>query len=113
MALRRAGLHEDISHTVELLVTEVVTNALRHGGAHGHRIVLLATLQDDFARVEVADPGPGFDAGTARRGLGLRLLDALASTWSAARTGRGNLVTFEVDRRPAAAGRPSATGRAE
>ena len=69
-----------------LLATEIVSNAVRHAGLRtDQRIVFFARLNDDFARVEVADPGMGFDpdrveterlwpeaAGQARRPLGRR-----------------------------------------
>src|SRR6266508_1117321 len=61
-ALHAHGLHEDIQHTVTLLATEVVGNAVRHAALRSdQRIVFFARLHDDFARVEVADPGIGFD----------------------------------------------------
>ena len=85
-ALHAHGLNEDIEHTVTLLATEIVGNAVRHAVLRtDQRIVFFARLNDDFARVEVADPGVGFDpehvrdrrlrpeaAGQARRPLGRR-----------------------------------------
>jgi two-component sensor histidine kinase len=99
-ALARAGLAEDVAHTVDLLVTELVANALRHGVTDpGQRIVLFGRVADDFARVEVADPGRGFDTRTTQKGLGLRMVDTLASRWGAQRTDKGFRVWVEVDRR--------------
>jgi hypothetical protein len=65
------------------------------------RIVLLAHMEDDFARVEVYDGGTGFDPGVREHspGFGLRLIDKLASRWGA-ESGGGGHVWFEVDRRP-------------
>jgi anti-sigma regulatory factor (Ser/Thr protein kinase) len=98
-ALVDGGLAEDIAHTVSLLTTEVVANAVRHGGlAADDRILLCARLEPDFARVEVADAGSGFDPGDVQSGFGLRLLDKLASDWGVD-DGRGCRVWFEVDRR--------------
>jgi len=99
-ALENQGIPEDITHTVMLLSTELVANALRHAGLQpDQRIVFFARTEGDFARVEVADPGPGFDPGAIDHdGFGLRLLDKLAARWGVERD-RGCKVWFEVDRR--------------
>jgi serine/threonine-protein kinase RsbW len=100
-ALASSGLHEDVEHTVTLLATEIVGNAVRHAdlGAD-QRIVFFARLGEDYARVEVADQGGGFDPDTAQtEGFGLRLLGKLASRWGVDCTDRGCKVWFEVDRR--------------
>jgi anti-sigma regulatory factor (Ser/Thr protein kinase) len=102
-ALREQGLSEDLDHTVSLLTSEIVGNAVRHGGSleAGDRIVFHARLSDDHVRVEVADQGPCFDPEIRHdtEGFGLRLLDKLASRWGVERTPRGCMVWFEVDRR--------------
>ena len=105
-ALHAHGLHEDIEHTVTLLATEVVGNAVRHAGLRGdQRIVFFARLNEDFARVEVADPGIGFDPQHVRSdGYGLRLLSTLAARWGVD-SSKGCRVWFEVDRRPGRFGR--------
>jgi anti-sigma regulatory factor (Ser/Thr protein kinase) len=101
-ALAAAGLHEDVAHAVNLLTTEVIANALRHSGVtREQRLVLAARVGEDFARVEIGDPGPGFDPEEVEKGLGLRLLHALAARWGMERRERGCRVWFEVDRRPA------------
>jgi two-component sensor histidine kinase len=100
-ALVRAGLDEDLEHSVTLLATELVTNSVRHAGlGERDRIVLLATLAPDFARVEVHDGGRGFDPEVRHdaQGFGLRLIDSLATRWGVERRG-GCSVWFEVDRR--------------
>ena len=99
-ALHAHGLNEDIEHTVTLLATEIVSNAVRHAGLRtDQRIVFFARLNDDFARVEVADPGIGFDPDTVEtEGFGLRLLAKLAARWGV-ESSRGCKVWFEVDRR--------------
>ncbi|MEA2287209.1 MAG: hypothetical protein QOJ21_3252 [Solirubrobacteraceae bacterium] len=101
-ALSTHGLHEDVEHTVTLLATEVVGNAVRHAGLRtDQRIVFFARLSEDFAHVEVADQGGGFDPETVEsEGYGLRLLSKLASRWDVDCTDRGCKVWFEVDRRP-------------
>jgi anti-sigma regulatory factor (Ser/Thr protein kinase) len=100
--LVREGLDADLDHTVCLLVSEVVTNAIRHAGmAEDDRIVLAARLTDDFARIEVRDGGPGFDPDIRHGapGYGLRMLDMVASRWGVDRGDAGTRVWFEVDRR--------------
>ncbi|HEX2084197.1 MAG TPA: ATP-binding protein [Solirubrobacteraceae bacterium] len=101
-ALVREGLDEDLTHTVTLLTSEVVTNCVRHARLTPRdRIVLAARLGRDFVRVEVRDPGKGFDPdlrhGTP--GYGLRMLDMLADRWGVDRAETGCRVWFEVDRR--------------
>jgi anti-sigma regulatory factor (Ser/Thr protein kinase) len=105
-ALHAHGLHEDIEHTVTLLATEVVGNAVRHGGLRAdQRIVFFARLNEDFARVEVADPGMGFDPKQVHsEGYGLKLLGTLAARWGVD-CSKGCRVWFEVDRRPGRFGR--------
>jgi anti-sigma regulatory factor (Ser/Thr protein kinase) len=99
-ALQERGLNADLDHTVSLLTSELVSNAIRHSGSE-QRIVFHALLADDHVRVEVADHGPGFDPEIRHdtAGYGLRLVDKLASRWGVERTARGCRVWFEVDRR--------------
>jgi anti-sigma regulatory factor (Ser/Thr protein kinase) len=105
-ALHAHGLHEDIEHTVTLLATEIVGNAVRHAALRSdQRIVFFARLNDDFARVEVADPGLGFDPATVKtQGYGLKLLSTLAGRWGVD-CSKGCRVWFEVDRRSRRPGR--------
>ena len=100
-ALTHAGLSADLEHTVSLLAAELVRNSVKHAGlGEKDRIVVLAALSEDFARVEVHDGGPGFDPDVRHgtNGFGLRLVDTLASSWGVERRG-GCRVWFEVDRR--------------
>jgi two-component sensor histidine kinase len=99
-ALDEHEIPEDIAHTVLLLSTEIVGNAVRHAKLEpDQRIVFFARLQPDFARIEVADPGPGFEPDmVSSDGFGLRLLSKLAARWGVDRE-RGCKVWFEVDRR--------------
>ena len=85
-----------------LLVSELVTNAMRHGGAP---IRLVADITASGLRVEVYDGNS--DAFPAIRdirpdapgGRGLRLVDALADRWGTERGGRGRQVCLVRDRR--------------
>lgn len=101
-ALSSAGLPEELEHSVTLLASELVANSVKHSGAGQHqRIVLLADLSEDFARVEVYDSGAGFDPEVRHTsgGFGLRLVDKIATRWGT-QQGDGFMVWFEVQRSP-------------
>ncbi|MGH2949849.1 MAG: ATP-binding protein [Solirubrobacteraceae bacterium] len=96
-------------HDLRLLVSEVVTNAVRHANlAAGDVIRLVVDLADHALRVEVHDPGGGFvpSAPTpdpARpSGWGLYLVAELADRWGVD-SDEVTLVWFELDRPAAAA----------
>jgi serine/threonine-protein kinase RsbW len=76
--------------TTRLLVSELVTNGILHGGA-GKPVDVSIELEDGTVRVEVSDRGPGF-APRPRLpdetgGWGLYLMDQLADRWGVARDG--------------------------
>jgi anti-sigma regulatory factor (Ser/Thr protein kinase) len=109
-ALREARIPEDLTHTVDLLATELIANAIRHAGLDAsQRITFAARFVQDHIRVEVHDPGEGFDParGMEGRGFGLRMVDKLSSRWGV-ENGSGNRVWFEVDRRTRRFDRPGA-----
>ena len=100
--LVREGLDPDLDHTVCLLVSEIVTNSVRHSGVGPEgKIVLAARLKPDFARIEIRDSGRGFDPDVRHdaSGFGLRMLDTLAARWGVDVDDNGTRVWFEVDRR--------------
>jgi anti-sigma regulatory factor (Ser/Thr protein kinase) len=74
--------------TLELVVSELVTNAVRHSGAHaGDPITVTVRCGEDRIRVSVVDPGHGFPrpAGPpgpgAIGGWGLYLVAEVAKRW--------------------------------
>lgn len=96
-------LPEDQLGDIRLLVSELVTNSLRHAGlGPDDSITLTVTTGDGSIRVEVTDPGPGFefdgraDDPETVEGWGLYLVATLADRWSVER----NTVWFELDRAP-------------
>ena len=79
-----ADVEGDELRTAELLVSELVTNAVMHGSG---TITLRAHLDEDRLLVEVIDEGRGFER-TVRNsdfdrvgGHGLTIVDAEASRW--------------------------------
>jgi signal transduction histidine kinase len=95
-------LDRDSEKTLALLVSELVANAVRHGGADDAQLIeleLRATARG--VGVDVSDPGPGF-APTRRNaplddpgGWGLVLVDRMAESWGVVHNGRTH-VWFEL-----------------
>ncbi|MFF8956635.1 SpoIIE family protein phosphatase [Streptomyces sp. NPDC014894] len=99
-ALSRWGL-EELSDAVELLVSEVVTNAVRYA----ERPVTLRLLRTDVLRCEVGDDSPQLPRQRKARdtdegGRGLFLVNRLARRWGATRLSSGKVVWFELPTRP-------------
>ncbi|GAQ54654.1 ATP-binding SpoIIE family protein phosphatase [Streptomyces acidiscabies] len=97
-ALARWGL-EELSDSVELLVSEVVTNAVRYAS----RPVTLRLLRTDVLRCEVGDDVPQLPRlrnarATDEGGRGLYLVNKLARRWGATRLSTGKVVWFELNR---------------
>jgi anti-sigma regulatory factor (Ser/Thr protein kinase) len=76
---------------VIVLVSELITNAVRHGRADAHAtIVVHVAIAPDVLRVEVCDEGPGFVPPAVPRarpeggGNGLVLLARMSSSWGVA-----------------------------
>ena len=105
---RRAldGLSERIDRSVfddiRLLVSELVTNGVRHTGQGPKGWVrLLIQWHRRGVRVEVSDPGPGFGdvpppTMYQESGWGLYLVEQVSNRWGVEHDG-GNTVWFEVD----------------
>jgi anti-sigma regulatory factor (Ser/Thr protein kinase) len=96
-----AELHEDRLASVDLLTTELVSNAVRHGGADETKsVVLHLALAPGCLRIEVCDPGNGFDAGTpspyGEGGYGLFIVSEVSSRWGVSRDA-DNCAWFELD----------------
>lgn len=99
-ALLDAGLDVDLDHTVSLLTSEVLSNAVRHARS-GAVIHVEGRFADGYACIAVTDGGAGFDPEIRHTasGFGLRLVDKLATSWAVESEGSGTRVWFEVDRR--------------
>ncbi|MER6465419.1 ATP-binding protein [Streptomyces sp. NPDC001228] len=97
----------DLSDTAELLVSELVTNALRHTRGP---LRLNLQLRDSRLLCEVEDTesaGPARAVADldAENGRGIELLDVLADAWGSVRTATGKTMWFELR----AEGRPGET----
>ncbi len=106
----------DVTYTAELLVSEIVTNALRHASpelAGSRQLHLRVTLRlsDRIVRVEVTDPAwramsvPAARTVTtpgplAESGRGLGLVAAYAKEWGVTPHPGGKSVWFELELAP-------------
>jgi anti-sigma regulatory factor (Ser/Thr protein kinase) len=95
------GSDRKVCEDVKLLVSELVTNAVRHPRRDGF-IGVSVELARGRVRVEVSDPGEGFSkpsvsapAPDALGGRGLLIVDRLASRWGVT-PGRPTRVWFEL-----------------
>lgn len=96
-------LDEPQFHAFELVVTEVVSNAVRHAGQPGDDIRLAITPKDSYMCVQVTDSGPGLvprpgaleadDNG----GFGLFIVEQLTRRWGVTREDSQTRVWFELD----------------
>ncbi|MEU0950672.1 SpoIIE family protein phosphatase [Streptomyces canus] len=97
--------HPHLTDDVEVLVSEVVTNALIH--AHTEVDIRFSDYHDRI-RVEVCDSDPhpptpvvvldpdGVGDDEAESGRGLLIVDTLASAWGSTPAGRGKTTWFEL-----------------
>ena len=87
---------------VWLLVTELVTNAVLHGGTADDPIKVAFQQEAGRVRVEVMDSGTGLEqpaepiAGDTKGGWGLVLVDRMAEQWGVRPAPTGTCVWFEM-----------------
>jgi anti-sigma regulatory factor (Ser/Thr protein kinase) len=89
----------------QLLVSELVANAVRHGGHSGAAINVTVRAGPQTMRVEVSDRGAGFDpeglpepSSERGGGWGLPIVAALAHRWGVEHDTGTTTVWFEIDR---------------
>ncbi|MFD9907822.1 SpoIIE family protein phosphatase [Streptomyces sp. NPDC059063] len=83
--------------TAELLVSELVTNALRYGeGEIRLRLLLDRTLVCEVWDTGLVQPRRRRARDTDEGGRGLQLVDLLSESWGSRRTPRGKTVWFEL-----------------
>jgi anti-sigma regulatory factor (Ser/Thr protein kinase) len=99
----------DTQAAAQLLVSEVVTNAIVHSasGDEGGSVEVRYGLDDHEVLVEVLDAGGathpsrhGYPEAGAVSGRGLALVDALASSWGVHEHQTGRVVWFRLPLRP-------------
>jgi anti-sigma regulatory factor (Ser/Thr protein kinase) len=94
------------SEDLALVLSEIVTNAVRHGGGAG-QVEISVTPKPEFLCVQVTDDGPGFAprpgamASEPSGGFGLFLVERLTRRWGLTREAQRTRVWFEFDYTPA------------
>jgi anti-sigma regulatory factor (Ser/Thr protein kinase) len=94
------AIDEERLANARLLVSELVANAIEHVNEEGE-IELRVALTDEALRIEVLDPGPGFEPVPRRpddpkdSGWGLHFLAQLADRWAVEAEDRSR-VWFEL-----------------
>ncbi|MFE3828411.1 ATP-binding protein [Streptomyces sp. NPDC059092] len=88
---------------LQLVVSELVTNAVRYGTEPGDSVLVVLAVTDTCVRVEVRDPvrrRPRFRVASQERdrGRGLLIVEALAECWGVADRPFGKAVWAEVAR---------------
>jgi anti-sigma regulatory factor (Ser/Thr protein kinase) len=102
IAKLRADLDPPLMETLRLLVTELVTNSVRHTAADS--VTLKIAIGKSAVLTEVADTGPGFDPQLVEQsadedtGWGLFLVQRLAHRWGVKHDGPSKRVWFELRR---------------
>jgi anti-sigma regulatory factor (Ser/Thr protein kinase) len=96
-----ADLDPPLMETLRLLVTELVTNSVRH--TECDEVTLRVAVGSSAVLTEVADDGPVFDPDPESledpdRGWGLFLVQMLAPKWGIRNDGSSKRVWFELDR---------------
>ena len=97
----RPHVPEGRLEVLELVVNELVTNALLHACMAGDSISVEVSLIGDRIRGQVCDPGRGFERPgapplDATSGRGLMLVDGLAESWGII-ADPSTCVWFELD----------------
>ena len=99
-----AGLPLQVRHRVALVLSELIANAVQHGGAGpGEEVEVRVASNAQRLRVEVVDPGWG-DVEPPQRiqhpdgGYGLLLVEHLSDEWGREATDSGgSLAWFELE----------------
>jgi anti-sigma regulatory factor (Ser/Thr protein kinase) len=103
----RADIDPPLMETLRLLVTELVSNSVRH--ARSETVILRVLVGRSAVVTEVTDEGPGFDPtgagdhptgagqpGTDESGWGLFLVERLAHRWGVNQNANVTRVWFEL-----------------
>ncbi len=101
------SMSEETFETLRLVVTELVTNAVRHASMGAEASIdMTIQLSPKAIRVEVTDSGPGFDPVLpewdvlAEGQRGLLLVSELSQRWGVTQRGDRNVVWCELAQTP-------------
>lgn len=80
---------KDQLQTLRLVITELITNSIRHSGMNGQGVVALdIRMREGVLRCTISDPGPGFEKPEIVKphdnrpgGFGLVILASVADRW--------------------------------
>lgn len=95
------GSLDEFRDDVELLITELVTNAVVHAGANSDTPIGVRVEAAPHAiRAEILHPGPPFEARPRpdEQKFGLHLVDQLTDRWGSEPVAELNRTWFELDR---------------
>ncbi len=93
---------DDQVDRAEIIMSELVTNAIRHGSDSSGYVQVEVTADGGALRASVTDHGPAFSVplGPPRLdqtgGFGLYIVGQLTSVYRIERSATGNVVTFSV-----------------
>jgi anti-sigma regulatory factor (Ser/Thr protein kinase) len=93
---------EQNADDIRAAASELVANAVRHGGLGADDVIILTGTIGDVIRIEVEQPSPVTGAEVqpntdpAESGIGLRIVDKVAKRWGTDEGPQG-IVWFEVD----------------
>ena len=102
MELAEPIVEESLLNDLRLVLSEVVSNAVRHGSETG-AILLAVTPKDDYLCVQVTDAGPGLaprpraTAPDEHGGWGFFLIEHMTRRWGLTREDSHTRVWFEFD----------------
>jgi serine/threonine-protein kinase RsbW len=83
-----AGLRQSLIHDAELVLSELVTNAIAHGEPNDGAVEISWCIDEDHLRISVLDGGSAADLAPvelsdhALNGRGLAIVDYLCDRWS-------------------------------
>jgi serine/threonine-protein kinase RsbW len=101
-AVAAGHVDPDQAEKLRLVISEIVTNALRHG-SDSERIDLAVTPKPEFLCVQVTDDGPGLVPRPRalepdeEGGYGLFFVEQLTRRWGVTREDHRTRVWFELD----------------
>lgn len=98
------GVPREVMDRAELLISEAVTNSVRHGSRDADDAVRVSIdIDPSRIHIDVADRAPldsplqPRDPNGTEGGLGLLLIDRMSDRWGATALPKGKTVWFELD----------------